>query len=109
MPEAKARTFGLRLQTDVITLRYRPLPGSPPGGEAEILVNAQRARREGLRRPGGPPAEFALYLAHGIDHLAGNDDATPPERRAMRSRERAWLAALAPLLPRLLLPPPPAP
>lgn len=97
MPDYKFRTFGLRLQTDVISLSYAPLPGVPPS--AELVVNAERALLEGARRPGGPPRELALYLAHGIDHLAGRDDDTPARRRSMRRRETAWLAAdpLAPL------------
>ncbi|MBQ7251301.1 MAG: rRNA maturation RNAse YbeY [Kiritimatiellae bacterium] len=95
MPEAKARVFGLRVQTDVISLRYAPVPGGPPGGEAEIVVNAERARQEGAKRPGGEAKEFALYLAHGIDHLTGADDATPPERRRMRRRELRWLGRFA--------------
>jgi len=94
MPEAKERVFGVRLQTDVISLRYAPVPGGPPGGEAELVINAERAKKEGARRAGGPEKEFALYLAHGIDHLTGADDATGPERRAMRRRELGWLARL---------------
>ena len=97
MPDYKFRTFGLRLQTDVISLSYAPLPGVPPS--AELVVNAERALLEGARRPGGPPRELALYLAHAFDHLAGHDDDTPSRRRSMRRRENAWLATdpLAPL------------
>jgi rRNA maturation RNase YbeY len=95
MPEAKARVFGLRVQTDVISLRYAPVPGGPPGGEAEIVVNVERARQAGAKRPGGEAKELALYIAHGIDHLAGADDATAPERKAMRRRELAWLGRFA--------------
>lgn len=95
MPEAKERVFGLRVQTDVISLRYAPVPGGPPGGEAEILVNVERARQEGAKRAGGEAKELALYIAHGIDHLTGADDATPEERRRMRRRELGWLARFA--------------
>lgn len=108
MPAYKARAFGRPLQTDVLSLRYLPLPGAPPGGEAELIVNAQLALRQGRRRPGGPPHELALYIAHGIDHLTGANDASPIARRQMRRRELAWLQTLAPLLPPLLPHPPPA-
>jgi len=48
-----------------------------------------------IRRAGGPDRELALYLAHGCDHLAGADDATPRQRAAMRRRELRWLRAAA--------------
>ena len=59
------------------------------------MVNSERAAAEGRGRPGGTSRELALYLAHGLDHLAGRDDAAPAERRAMRRRENGWLAAEA--------------
>lgn len=106
MPTFKARTFGIRQQTDVVTQRYLAMPGVDTGGdEGEIIVNAERAAQEGARRKGGAARELALYIAHGMDHLAGFDDATPAERQAMRRREMNWLAALQPLPDSLLLPP----
>ena len=57
------------------------------------FYNLERARAEGRGRPGGPARELALYLAHGLDHLAGADDDVPARRRAMRRRETAWLDA----------------
>ena len=89
--------------TDVITLRYAPVPGAG-GATAELIVNLQRASEEGrLRRriSGGKTLwdaqhELALYLAHGCDHLAGADDDTPANRRRMRRRELRWLGAARP-------------
>jgi ssRNA-specific RNase YbeY (16S rRNA maturation enzyme) len=92
MPGYKAGCFGVRRQTDVVTQAYAAVPGVA-GHSAEIILNAERARAEGRGRPGGPARELALYLAHGLDHLAGGDDDTPARRRAMRRRERAWLDA----------------
>jgi probable rRNA maturation factor len=64
-------------------------------GLGEIIVSAERAviiaRR--LRRP--PAAELALYLVHGLLHLAGCDDLTPAQRRAMRAAERRCLRQLS--------------
>jgi rRNA maturation RNase YbeY len=92
MPAYKAGCFGVRAQTDVVAQSYAAIPGA--GSEtAELVLNAERARAEGRRRPGGPARELALYLAHGLDHLAGRDDDTPARRRAMRRRETAWLDA----------------
>jgi len=92
MPAYKAGCFGFRAQTDVVTQAYAAVPGVC-AATAELVVNAERARAEGRRRPGGPARELALYLAHGLDHLAGADDDTPARRRAMRRRETAWLDA----------------
>ena len=92
MPGYKARCFGLRAQTDVVAQAYAAVPGLGPA-TAELVLNAERARGEGRRRAGGPARELALYLAHGLDHLAGYDDDTPARRRAMRRRETAWLDA----------------
>ena len=92
MPAYKAGCFGLRVQTDVVAQAYAAVPGVC-AATAELVVNAERARAEGRRRPGGPARELALYLAHGLDHLAGADDDVPARRRAMRRRETAWLDA----------------
>ena len=63
------------------------------GASAELIINAERAREEGRGRSGGVARELALYLAHGLDHLAGFDDDTPKHRAAMRQRETRWLDA----------------
>jgi len=65
-------------------------------GLSEIIVSAERAvivARQ-LRRP--PAAELALYLVHGLLHLAGLDDRTRTQRRAMRAAERRVLRQLRP-------------
>lgn len=92
MPACKERVFGVRRQTDVISLAYAAIPGLQPA-TAELVINAERALREGGRHPGGAARELALYLAHGLDHLAGRDDDTPARRRSMRRRETRWLDA----------------
>lgn len=95
MPDCKQRVFGVRRQTDVISLAYAAIPGIQPA-TAELVINAERALREGARHPGGAARELALYLAHGLDHLAGRDDDTPARRRSMRRRETRWLDAEGP-------------
>lgn len=78
--------------TDVITLAYAATPAAP--ATAEIFVNAQRAREVGGQtraRTWSPDHELALYIAHGFDHLAGHDDASPADARKMRRRERNWV------------------
>jgi len=92
MPDYKEACFGVRQQTDVVSQDYAAIPGLAEAS-AELVLNAERARTEGSRRPGGPAHELALYLAHGLDHLAGHDDDTPARRHTMRRRETAWLDA----------------
>ncbi len=86
--------FGRDYVTDVISLAYPALP-TEPGAAGELVINVELAAREGARRAGGPDRELALYLAHGCDHLAGADDATPRQRATMRRRELGWLRAAA--------------
>ncbi len=93
--------------TDVITVPYAATPAAP--ARAELLVDPLVALRAAAARdpatllpeeralPWSPSHELALYLAHGLDHLAGSEDATPAGYRAMRRRELRWLAALSPL------------
>jgi rRNA maturation RNase YbeY len=84
-------TFGKVEPTDVISLTYRGMPGEPATSAGEIFVNAERARVIGrdTRKTG---RELALYIAHGLHHLAGASDRTPALRRAMLNEEKAWLA-----------------
>ncbi|HHX98214.1 MAG TPA: rRNA maturation RNAse YbeY [Kiritimatiellia bacterium] len=91
MPDYKARAFGQRRQTDVIAQSYQPVPGAQAAA-AEIIINAELAAAEGRRRRGGPARELALYLAHGLDHLAGGRDDTPARKQRMSQREEKWLA-----------------
>lgn len=98
--DAHSEAFNGRLlrhdgPTDVITQAYDPFPGEPPGRIAELYINLDRAQAVGGTRAGrSPNHELLLYIAHGLDHLNGHDDATPAQRRAMRRRELAWLRRL---------------
>jgi len=87
----KEQVFGRREVTDVIALRYNPLPGMEDGCTAELFVNIQRAVKYHTRGNWDASRELALYLAHGCDHLAGSSDDTPAERKTMRHRELRWL------------------
>ena len=93
MPACKERCFGVRVQTDVLSQSYLGVPGVS-GPTAELVINAERAAQIGSRRRGGAEKDFALYLAHGCDHLAGGEDDPPARRRQMRRRELRWLARL---------------
>jgi rRNA maturation RNase YbeY len=80
--------------TDVITQRYDPMPGEAPGVYGELYVNCDRALAAASPRGGWSPAkELLLYVAHGMDHLTGEDDTTPAGFARMRRRELSWLRA----------------
>ena len=83
--------LGHDYDTDVISFNLDLVPGDPERlNHGEIVINVAYARRMG-RRYGDTNRELALYLAHGCDHLSGEDDATPATRMRMRRRELRWL------------------
>jgi rRNA maturation RNase YbeY len=84
-------TFGKDEPTDVISLTYQGMPGESSAPAGEIFVNAERARlvSRAAREIG---RELALYIAHGLHHLAGASDRTPALRKAMLNEEKTWLS-----------------
>jgi len=103
--QVKRQFFDVDCVTDVISFALQPQPADGDRRMAEIVVNVERVCMEGKKRRGFDH-EFALYLAHGCDHLAGHDDRTIKERKEMRRRELRWLreAAELDLLSRLFVP-----
>ncbi|MBQ5531074.1 MAG: rRNA maturation RNAse YbeY [Kiritimatiellae bacterium] len=93
---AHVAVMGVEGATDVITQRLEPIPPEPPGVYGELYVNCDMAIACGRGRSGGWSAakELLLYVAHGMDHLSGADDATPGERMRMRRRELSWIRDL---------------
>ena len=83
--------------TDVIAFDLSG-EGSPEDCEddvdGEIIVNADLAQREAAERGHAPEAELLFYVAHGLLHLLGHDDATPGERTAMHAKQREYLSAV---------------
>ncbi len=99
MASVNAAIMSHKGTTDVITQRYEPIPGEPPGLIGELFVNVEGAVRAAPHRAGwSADRELALYVAHGCDHLTGADDHTPKDRARMRRRELNWLKRL-PLTP----------
>ncbi|MEI6564798.1 MAG: rRNA maturation RNase YbeY [bacterium] len=86
-----AASLGHDYPTDVISFNYSALPGEEPDvNNGELVISVEHARRVGQTHQ-GENHELALYLAHGCDHLSGEEDDTPPHRRRMRRRELRWL------------------
>ncbi len=84
--------------TDVISFDLRN-PSDPQefrshGFDAELVISAERAHREARARKVKPGDELALYLVHGVLHLAGLKDHTEEERARMRKEEKRILNQL---------------
>jgi rRNA maturation RNase YbeY len=83
--------------TDVISSTYTPIPGEQARLTGEVAVNAQRAvelttkERHAAASGWSGSEELALYIAHGCDHLSGEDDNNRARRERMRRRELRWL------------------
>ena len=90
--EVKQAVFAIDEVTDVIAVTYDPMPGIDRYTNGEIFVNVERAFASYPKRAGwSANHELALYIAHGFDHLSGEDDTTEAQRRRMRRRELRWL------------------
>lgn len=92
------RWLGLPGTTDVISFDLSG--GMADGLTGDIAISTETARRVARQVGWSARLEVAYYAIHGLLHLAGYDDHDPAERRVMRLRERALLAAAG-------LPPPP--
>jgi probable rRNA maturation factor len=93
----KARYFGRRVVTDVISFDLRDESESSGGAQTvdcEIVVNAQRALAVATRSGRDPRAELHLYVVHGLLHQSGYDDISARKAKAMHEREDQLLNAL---------------
>ncbi|MBP7748132.1 MAG: rRNA maturation RNase YbeY [Phycisphaerae bacterium] len=82
--------------TDVLTFDYGAEAG-PGRLDAEVYVCADVAQQRAARRGGtlaAARAELALYVVHGILHLAGYDDHTARDFERMHAREDQLLERL---------------
>lgn len=75
---------------DVIAFDLRG-EGGPDG---ELFVNGELARREARERGHAPEAELLFYIAHGVLHLLGYDDAADSDRVRMHEIQAKYLRIL---------------
>jgi probable rRNA maturation factor len=80
------RFHGVDAATDVLAFGYSRQPF-----RGEIIVSVDHAVANARRFGVTPARELALYLIHGLLHLAGYRDATPAARARMRAAERRLL------------------
>ena len=91
--------------TDVITFDLSA-GGDPRHLQGDLVVSTETAARTARELGWNPRHEVAYYVIHGLLHLAGYDDHTAADRRAMRARERVLLAACGLPAPPRTAPPP---
>ncbi|MBF0330574.1 MAG: rRNA maturation RNase YbeY [Candidatus Omnitrophica bacterium] len=79
--------------TDIITFNL-----SEPKGdvlEGELVISPAQARRNAHDNGQSFEREICRYIAHGLLHLIGYDDATDAQRRRMSKKEDMLLSLLA--------------
>lgn len=91
--EINGQFLGEPRPTDVLAFPLDGPDGSDRPLAGEVVVSAERAKAEAEARGLSPGEELALYVVHGVLHLAGYDDHDPASRRGMRKREAEILAA----------------
>lgn len=90
--EAHKAIMDVEGATDVITQGYDAMPPEEPGVYGELYVNLEQAARVASSIPNwSVEDEILLYVAHGMDHLSGEDDLTEAQYARMRRRELGWL------------------
>ena len=89
-------------QMATLNLRYHNTPGPTDiltfdygDGQGELIISVDHAHAQARRYRTTPARELALYVTHGLLHLAGHDDRTPAQRRRMRAAEKRALTRLS--------------
>lgn len=83
--------------TDVMTFNL----GNEQAIEGEIYISVDRARAHAREFRVPTEEELARLIIHGLLHLKGYDDQTPPERARMRTRENEHLKKNAEIIHKL--------
>jgi len=78
------RFLGYAHTTDVLAF---PLNDKPGELEGEIVVSAELARSEALKRKVSLHQELLLYTLHGLLHLLGYDHNTEKDREDMQTTQ----------------------
>jgi rRNA maturation RNase YbeY len=73
--------------TDVLSFDYGE-------GQGELIISMDHVIAQARRFRSTPSRELVLYVVHGILHLHGHNDLTPPQRRRMRIAEQRMMSHL---------------
>lgn len=91
MAQLHERHTGVAGTTDVLTFDLSDAPAAAI--EAELVICADEAARQGAARGHDARLELLLYCVHGLLHLLGHDDHDPDAARRMHAREDELLMA----------------
>jgi probable rRNA maturation factor len=91
MAAAHERHTGVPGTTDVLTFDLADEPGVI---DADLLICADEAARQGAARGLPVEHELLLYIVHGVLHCAGYDDHDEPSASVMHEREDELLRAM---------------
>ena len=73
--------------TDVLAFDY----GLPFGGQGEIIICLDRAKRQAKELKHSLKEELSILLIHGMLHLSGYDDATKADFNKMtKKQQEVW-------------------
>jgi rRNA maturation RNase YbeY len=90
MARLNRRHLGHAGTTDVLSF---DLSGSADRLDGQVIVCSDVARREARKRGLRFTHELLRYVAHGLLHLCGYDDATAPQFQRMHARQEQLLEA----------------
>ena len=91
MARAHKTHKGVGGTTDVLTF---DLSSGADRLDADLLICADEARRQGDLREHTPERELLLYIIHGVLHCAGYDDHAVEDARTMHAEEDRILTAI---------------
>jgi rRNA maturation RNase YbeY len=86
--------LGHDYNTDVLSFSLREQDGDDVDVEGEVYVDLDTANERHDEFDTSFEREACRYVAHGVLHLLGYDDATESGQQAMRAREDAALNAV---------------
>jgi rRNA maturation RNase YbeY len=85
--------LGHDYETDVVSFVLDEAAPARREVDGEVYVDLDTAAERAAEFSATPEQEALRYVAHGLLHLMGYDDATPHEREQMRVREDVALVA----------------
>lgn len=91
--ELNREWLGHDYETDVVSFVLDEDARARGALDGEVYVDLDTAAERAPDFGATMEAEALRYVAHGLLHLAGHDDATDAERAAMRALEDRYLAA----------------
>ncbi len=91
--ELNREWLGHDFETDVVSFSLDETALARRALDGEVYVDLDTAAERAPEFGATMAAEALRYVAHGMLHLAGHDDATDAQRAAMRALEDRYLAA----------------